>query len=311
MPIKIPGDLPAIKELTRENIFVMTEQRALHQDIRPLRIAILNLMPTKRETELQILRLLGGTPLQIEIEFLQVASHTPKNTPLSHMTTFYKKFDDIRDSCYDGLIITGAPVETLPFEDVDYWPELCEIMEWSNYNVYSSLHICWGAQAGLYFHYGIRKYSLDEKLSGIFAHRNMNPSHPIMRGFDDVFYVPHSRYTTVRMEEIVSKRAIRLLSASDAAGAYIAASVDCRKIFVTGHSEYECRTLASEYVRDIRKGLPAKMPAGYFPEDDPNNTPIVNWRSHAHLLFCNWVNFIIYQNTPYDLHSLNIIHDKH
>ncbi|MDR3279347.1 MAG: homoserine O-succinyltransferase [Synergistaceae bacterium] len=305
MPIKIPNDLPAVKTLVQENIYVMTEFRALHQDIRPLRIAILNLMPTKSETELQLLRLLGGASLQIEVDFIQVASHTSKNTPVSHLTTFYKKFDDIRDSCYDGLIITGAPVETLPFEEVDYWRELCEIMEWSKYNVYSCLHICWGAQAGLYYHYGIEKYNMDEKLSGIFAHRNLNPNHQIMRGFDDIYYAPHSRYTTVRIEDILKKREIRLLSTSDAAGAYLVSSADCRKIFITGHPEYDRQTLAAEYARDVGKGIKAPIPVGYFPKDDPENTPVMSWRSHANLLYCNWINLVIYQNTPFDLHSLS------
>jgi homoserine O-succinyltransferase len=267
-------------------------------------VAIVNLMPTKSETEVQILRLLGGTPLQIEVELVQMVSHTSKNTPLSHLMTFYKKFDDIKDSRYDGLVITGAPVENLPFEEVDYWPELCDIMEWSKSNVYSSFHICWGAQAGLFYHYGVNKFPLGEKLSGVFAHRSLMPHHPLMRGFDDVYYVPHSRYTTVRAEDIDSKPELRLLSVSETAGVHIAANVDCRRIFVTGHSEYDRLTLAAEYSRDIRKGMPAHIPVNYFPQDDPENEPVVNWRSHANLLFYNWINFIIYQNTPFDLSAI-------
>jgi homoserine O-succinyltransferase len=305
MPIKVPNDLPAARELARENIMVITERKAVHQDIRPLKIVILNLMPTKRETELQLLRLLGGTPIQADVDFMQVSSYTPKNTPLSHLQTFYKTFDDLKDRCYDGMIITGAPVETLPFDDVDYWLELCAIMEWSKYSVYSTLHICWGAQAGLYFHYGIEKHALDQKLSGVYQHRSLIPTHPLLWGFDDVYYAPHSRYTTIRTDDLLATAGLRLLSHSDEAGAYIAVSADGRMIFVTGHSEYDHGTLAAEYSRDVGRGLRPNVPANYFPHDDPENAPVMKWRSHANLLFCNWINFIIYPNTPYDLSSLN------
>lgn len=310
MPIKIPNDLPAARVLTGENIFVMDEQRAVHQDIRPLKIAVINLMPTKNETETQLLRLLSGTPLQIEVDLIQMASHTSKNTSVEHLMTFYKSFADIQDDCYDGMIVTGAPVETLPFEEVDYWKELCAIMEWSNTHVYSTFHICWGAQAGLYYHYGIDKYPLGQKLTGIFAHRSLVSYHPLMRGLDDVYYVPHSRYTAIRAEDVEARPELQLLSVSDIAGVHIAANKDCRKIFITGHSEYDRGTLAAEHERDRKKGLQTPPPHGYFPQDDPEKTPVVNWRSHAHLLFCNWVNFIIYQNTPYHLASLLTWHSN-
>ncbi|MDR1916094.1 MAG: homoserine O-succinyltransferase [Synergistaceae bacterium] len=305
MPIKIPNNLPAAKVLSGENIFLMHEFRAVHQDIRPLKIAIINLMPTKNETEIQLLRLLSGTALQVEVDFIQMTSHVSKNTPRDHLTTFYKGFDVIENLCYDGMIITGAPVETLPFEEVDYWPELSAIMEWCNDHVYSVLHICWGAQAGLYHHYGIDKYMLDTKLTGVFPHRSLVSHHPLLRGFDDVYYAPHSRYTTVRAEDIAAQHEINLLSFSDEAGVYIAASNDSRKIFVTGHAEYDSTTLASEYNRDIRAGVPTPIPVRYFPDDNPENKPVMIWRSHANLLFANWINFVIYQNTPYDLSSLN------
>jgi homoserine O-succinyltransferase len=305
MPIKVHNDLPAAKILAQENIMVMTETRASHQDIRPIKIIVLNLMPTKNETELQLLRLLGGTPLQVDVDFLQVESHTPKNTPVSHLQTFYRTFGEVCGHCYDGMIITGAPVETMPFEEVDYWRELCSIMEWSKYSVYSTFHICWGAQAGLYYHYGIKKYPLGQKLSGVFAHNSVMPGHPLLWGFDDVYYAPHSRYTTVRAEDVKARTQLLLLSSSEEAGVYITASVDGRKIFVTGHSEYERETLAAEYARDVGKGINPQIPANYFPYDNPESPPVMKWRSHADLLFCNWVNFMIYPNTPYDLSSLN------
>jgi homoserine O-succinyltransferase len=305
MPIKVPNLLPAAKVLAGENIFLIKEFRAMHQDIRPLTIAIINLMPTKNETEIQLLRLLSGTALQVEVDLIQMSSHISKNTPQSHLAAFYKSFEAIEDSCYDGMIITGAPVETIPFEDVDYWPELSFIMKWCNNHVYSVLHICWGAQAGLYCHYGIDKIPLAEKLSGVFAHRSLLPYHPLMRGFDDVFYAPHSRYTTIREEDIEREHDLQLLSVSDEAGVYIAASNDSRRIFITGHSEYDRMTLANEYYRDIGSRTPVRKPVAYFPDDNPENKPVANWRSHASLLFANWLNFIIYQNTPYDLTSLN------
>ncbi|MDR1019664.1 MAG: homoserine O-succinyltransferase [Synergistaceae bacterium] len=305
MPIKIPNNLPAAKTLSSENIFLMHEFRAVHQDIRPLEIAIINLMPTKNETEIQLLRLLSGTALQVDVEFIQMATHVSRNTPAEHLKAFYKSFADICDSCYDGMIITGAPVEAMPFEDVDYWPELSDIMEWCRDHVYSTFHICWGAQAGLYYHYGIDKHVMAEKLTGVFPHRSLVHNHPLLRGFDDVYYAPHSRYTTVLAEDIASCHDLRLLSVSDEAGVYIAASNDMRNIFVTGHSEYDCATLAAEYERDVKSGVPTPVPSGYFPDDDPENTPVMRWRSHASLLFSNWLNFIIYQNTPYDLSSLN------
>jgi homoserine O-succinyltransferase len=305
MPIKIPNLLPAAKVLAGENIFLIKEFRAVHQDIRPLKIGIINLMPTKNETEIQLLRLLSGTALQVEVDLIQMTSHISKNTPQSHLTAFYKSFPEIEDNGYDGMIITGAPVETIPFEDVDYWPELSTIMRWCNNHVYSVLHICWGAQAGLYYHYGINKFPLPEKLTGVFPHRGLLPYHPLMRGFDEVFYAPHSRYTTIRKEDIAAENELQLLSVSDEAGVYIAASNDSRKIFVTGHSEYDPTTLANEYYRDIKAGASPRIPVGYFPDDNPENKPLVNWRSHASLLFANWLNFVIYQNTPYNLSSLN------
>jgi homoserine O-succinyltransferase len=304
MPIKIPNNLPAAKVLAAENIFVMDEQRAIQQDIRPLRIAIVNLMPTKNETEIQLLRLLGGTPLQVEVDLVEMASHTSKNTAPEHLASFYKSFADIQHTCYDGMIITGAPVETMPFENVDYWPELCDIMRWSTDHVYSVFHICWGAQAGLYFHYGIDKHPLGEKLSGIFPHVSPIPYHPLMRGLDDVYYVPHSRYTTVLAEEIETIPDLILLSKSPEAGVHIAASLDARRIFVTGHSEYDRDTLAGEYARDTAKGLDIPVPSGYFPQDDPWRSPVAYWRSHAHIIYYNWINFIVYQNTPFDISSL-------
>lgn len=305
MPIKIPNALPAAKVLSSENIFLMPESRAIHQDIRPLKIAIINLMPTKNETEIQLLRLLSGTALQVEVEFIQMATHVAKNTPSDHLKAFYKNYSEIESSCYDGMIITGAPVEAMPFEDVDYWPELSSIMEWCGDHVYSVFHICWGAQAGLYHHYGIEKRMMDEKLTGVFQHRSLVSNHPLLRGFDDVYYAPHSRYTTVLAEDIDSRHDIRILSVSDKAGVYIAASNDMRRIFVTGHSEYDSGTLAAEYERDVKSGTPTPVPENYFPDDNPDNMPVMRWRSHASLLFSNWLNFVIYENTPYDLSSLN------
>lgn len=304
MPIKIPDGLPASKILRSENIFVMTEERALHQDIRPLRLLILNLMPKKVETETQLLRLLGNTPLQVEITLMQMASHVSKNTSAEHLLTFYTTFDKIKGNRYDGLIITGAPVELMDFEEVDYWPELCEIMQWSQTNVYSTLYICWAAQAGLYYHYGIPKYPLEKKLSGIYRHRVDIPHHPLMRGFDDFFYAPHSRHTETRREDVEKISGLDILCSSEEAGVYIAADHACRKFFVTGHSEYDRGTLDAEYRRDIGKGVGAEIPSNYYPGDDPERLPEVLWRSHASLLYSNWINFIVYQRTPYDLSEL-------
>lgn len=307
MPIKIPDDLPAKETLNNENIFVMTEQRAIHQDIRPLRIAILNLMPTKIVTETQLLRLIGNTPLQVEVELLHPRTHTSKNTPAEHLTKFYKYFDDVRNEKFDGLIITGAPVELMEFEEVTYWNELVDIMEWSKKNVYSTFHICWGAQAGLYYHYGIRKYPLNEKLFGVFRHRICKPNTMLLRGFDEYFYAPHSRHTEIKREDVEKVSELDILSDSEEAGIYIIKTRGGRQVFVTGHSEYDRDTLKSEYERDIAKGLDIKIPKNYFPGDDPSNIPVVTWRSHANLLFSNWLNYYVYQETPYDLSQLELL----
>ena len=304
MPIKINNDLPAKRTLEQENIFIMAEDRATKQDIRPLKLLILNLMPKKIETETQLLRLLGNSPLQLEIELLQVKSHVSKNTSKSHLQAFYKCFEDVKHNRYDGLIITGAPVEHLPFEEVDYYDELCEIMEWSKTNVYSTFHICWGAQAGLYYHYGIKKYPLEKKLFGVFEHKPLNKKHNLLRGFDDVFWVPQSRHTTVRANDIKRTPGLYILSASDEAGVYIVADKSCRQFFVTGHSEYNPDTLANEYFRDLKKGLPIEMPKNYFPDDDPTKKPVWKWKSHANLMFSNWLNYFVYQQTPFDLSEL-------
>ena len=301
MPINIPNDLPAAKILESENIFVMREQRAKTQDIRPLHIVILNLMPKKIETETQLLRLLGNTPIQSNIELMQVSSHTSKNTSSEHLLQFYKTFDELRNRRFDGLIITGAPVEQMPFEDVDYWPELCEIMDWSLTNVYSTLHICWGAQAALYRHYGINKVPLDEKMFGIFLHKVLDRKHPLLRGFDDYFYVPHSRHTSILQKDIEAVDSIRILTTSEQAGVHCVASNNNRLFFITGHGEYERNTLANEYHRDLDKGLPIEMPENYYPNNNPNNIPPLMWRAHSSLLFSNWLNYFVYQSTPYNL----------
>lgn len=304
MPIKIDNELPARLSLELENIFIMTEQRAASQDIRPLSIIILNLMPTKMETETQLLRLLGNSPLQVDVELLQTATHVSKNTSAAHMLKFYKTFDEIKDRKFDGMIITGAPVENLPFEEVDYWPELCTIMEWSKTNVYSTFHICWGAQAGLYYHYGIPKYMLKEKMFGIYPHWPLDLNHPLLRGFDDIYYVPHSRHTEVRHSDIAKVKELQIISYSDMSGVHIVSDMACRQFFVTGHSEYDRNTLANEYFRDKEKGLNIKLPYNYFPENDPNRMPPMKWRGTASLLFSNWLNYFVYQKTPYDLNSL-------
>ena len=300
MPIRIPDALPARETLEGENIFVMTEYRAMHQDIRPLRVVLLNLMPTKIATETQIMRKLSNTPLQVEITLLHMSSHDSKTTSAEHLESFYRTFDDIRFDHFDGMIITGAPVEQLNFEDVDYWPELCEIMRWTRTHVHSTLHICWGAQAGIYFHYGIPKYDLSEKLSGVFMHKQVKLTSPIVRGFDDVFAAPHSRYTEVRAEDIEANPKLELIAVSDEAGVYLAKSTDSQNFFVFGHPEYDRATLAGEYERDLGRGLHI-MPKHYYPDDDPSCAPQSNWRAHAQLLYTNWLNYYVYQTTPYDV----------
>ena len=304
MPIKIPDNLPAVETLNNENIFVMTEDRAFHQDIRPLRIAILNLMPTKITTETQLVRLLGNTPLQVEIDLLNPKTHESKNTSEEHLMTFYKSFDEVKDQKFDGLIITGAPVEQMKFEEVDYWDELKEIMDWSTHNVYSTLHICWGAQAGLYYHYNIPKYDLNGKMFGVFPHKATKKNVKLLRGFDDEFYVPHSRHTEIRKEDIENNKDLTLLAESDESGIYLVEAKGGRQIFVSGHSEYDPLTLKSEYDRDVAKGLDIKVPKNYYPQDDPTKEPLVKWRSHANLLFCNWLNYYVYQETPFNLHEI-------
>ena len=304
MPIRIPDALPARELLEAENIFTMTEYRAFHQDIRPLNLLILNLMPTKIVTETQLLRKLSNTPLQIQVELLQTASHLGHNTDPSHLEAFYTTFDAIRDRKYDGMIITGAPVENLDFQQVDYWPELCAIMDWSKTHVHSTLHICWGAQAGLFYHYGIPKRALREKLFGVFPHRVLRPNSPLFRGFDDVFYVPHSRYTEVWEEDVRVAPELELLAVSEEAGVFAVKSRDNRQFFLTGHPEYDPETLALEYRRDVEKGLPIAMPKHYFPDDDPAKTPVVRWRSAAQLLYTNWLNYYVYQTTPYDIRDI-------
>lgn len=304
MPIKIPDTLPAKETLAKENIFVMGEDRARHQDIRPLRIAILNLMPTKIATETQILRLLGNSPLQVEVTLLRTSTHQSKNTPEEHLTTFYQTLDDVADQHFDGLMITGAPVEHLPFEEVDYWNELKAIIDWRQTHVFSTFYICWGAQAGLYHQYGIPKYPLPEKMFGVFPHRLLKQNVPLLRGFDDIYYAPHSRHTEIRAEDITPVGDLDLLSTSDEAGVYIVASKDGRQIFVTGHSEYDPLTLKGEYDRDVRQNLPIQVPRNYYPDDDPTRTPQVRWRGHSNLLYVNWLNYYVYQETPYDLTSL-------
>ena len=301
MPIKIPNDLPAVKTLEAENIFVMTETRAITQDIRPLKILLLNLMPKKIETETQLSRLLGNSPLQVDLELIHTKSHKSKNTSAEHLLAFYKTFDDVKDKTFDGMIITGAPVENIPFEEVEYWQELCEIMEWTKTHVHSTFHICWGAQAGLYYHYGINKYPLDKKMFGVFEHKVNYKKSILFRGFDDKFFVPHSRHTTVLEEEIKKVKELKILSTSEEAGVYAVATKKGKQIFITGHSEYDAETLAQEYFRDLEKGLTIEIPKNYFPDNNPKKNPLVTWRSHANLLYSNWLNYFVYQTTPYDL----------
>ena len=301
MPININAQLPARQVLEQENVFVMCQERAVQQDIRPLRIVILNLMPTKIETETQLLRLLSNSPLQVDIELLQMASHVSKNTSKEHLLQFYKTFDEIKHERYDGMIVTGAPVEKLEFEQVDYWPELCEIFAWSKRHVWSTFHICWGAQAGLYFHHGIQKFPLEQKCSGVFAHELTDPTHPLLRGIDDTFWIPHSRYTTVRREDIEADERLKLISWSPDAGVALISDADCRYFYATGHSEYDRDTLAKEYTRDVGRGIDPAVPANYFPGNDSAGIPLMNWRGAANLLFSNWLNYFVYQHTPYDL----------
>ena len=304
MPIKIPNNLPAVKTLESENIFVMTETRAISQDIRPLRILVLNLMPKKIETETQFARLLGNSPLQVEMELIHTSSHQSKNVAEEHLLAFYKTFGDIKDQNFDGFIITGAPVEHMPFEEVEYWQELCEIMEWSKTHVHSTLHICWGAQAGLYYHYGIGNHLMPEKMFGVFPHRVDHKQSILFRGFDDTFMVPQSRHTTVLREDIEKVPQLKILASSDRTGVYAVSTKNGRQIFITGHSEYDADTLKNEYLRDLSQGKPIKIPENYFPGDDDTKKPLATWRGHATLLFTNWLNYFVYQTTPYDIMTI-------
>ena len=303
MPIKIPNDLPAVQTLTNENIFVMTETRALTQDIRPLKILLLNLMPKKIETETQLARLLGNTPLQVDLELIKTKTHQSKNTSAEHLLAFYKTFDDVKDRTFDGMIITGAPVEQLPFEEVEYWEELCEIMEWSKTHVHSTLHICWGAQAGLYYHYNVDKIPLEKKLFGVFPHTVDYKRSILFRGFDEIFMVPQSRHTTVSTED-VRNSGLKILASSVEGGVYAASDEGGRRIFITGHSEYDADTLKNEYLRDLNEGKPIEIPKNYFMDNDPSKEPLVSWRAHANLLFANWLNYFVYQTTPYDIEKI-------
>jgi len=304
MPVRIPDKLPATDVLSNENIFVMTETRAMHQDIRPLKILILNLMPLKITTEVHLLRLLSNSPLQVEVDLLQTETHTSRNTPKEHLQVFYKTFQDVRDKKYDGMIITGAPVETMEFEEVHYWDEISAILEWSKTNVTSTLHICWGAQAGLFYHYGVEKHPIDTKMSGVFTHTVNDRNIPLVRGFDDSFLAPHSRHTEVRREDIEGIEGLYIISESEEAGIYIVVDGSGKQIFVTGHSEYDPLTLKEEYERDLAKGMNPVIPRNYFPGDDPTKTPNVSWRSHANLLFSNWLNYYVYQVTPYNINDI-------
>ena len=305
MPVKVQNDLPAKGILENENIFVMDEDRAMHQNIRPLSICILNLMPVKQDTELQLLRALSNTPLQIAVSFMKMNSHISLNTPIQHLNQFYKTFDELKNNKYDGLIITGAPVEQIPFEEVDYWKELCEIMDWSRKHVFSTFHICWGAQAGLYYHYGLKKVLLPQKLFGVYEHRVMNRKVPLVRGFDDTFLIPHSRHTAVLSEDIHNCSELTVLAESEEAGVLLCMAEEGRQIFVMGHPEYDRYTLHNEYMRDKNKGLPIQMPKNYYPGNDDTQRPSLQWRSHSNNLYCNWLNYYVYQTTPYDLNEIN------
>ena len=301
MPIRVQNDLPVKEILESENIFVMDEHRATHQDIRPIQIGLLNLMPLKEDTELQILRSLSNTPLQVDVTFVRVSSHVSKNTSPSHINKFYQSFDEIKNRRFDGFIITGAPVEQMPFEEVDYWDELMKIMDWTKTNVTSTLHLCWGAQAGIYYHFGIDKVQVDHKLFGVFKHKVLNRRIPLVRGFDDVFYAPHSRHTDVPIEKLRADDRITILAESDEVGLFLAMAQEGRQIFVMGHPEYDRVTLDGEYKRDLSKGLPIDIPKNYYPDDDPNNKPVLTWRAAANNLYTNWLNYYVYQATPYDL----------
>jgi homoserine O-succinyltransferase len=307
MPIKTQNELPAKEILERENIFVMDENRAIHQDIRPLNIAILNLMPLKEDTELQILRSLSNTPLQVNVTFLATSSHASTHTSMSHLNKFYQSFEDVEEDNFDGLIITGAPVEQMAYEEVDYWPEICRIMEWSKTHVTSTLHLCWGAQAGLYYHYGIQKYPLPKKMFGVYSHQVKNRKVPLVRGFDDYFYAPHSRHTEVRKEDIENCPELTILAESKEAGVFLIIAKDGRQIFVMGHPEYDRLTLDKEYKRDKGKGLPIELPVNYYPEDDETQKPLLEWRSHGNILYSNWINYYVYQNTPYEFINMEEI----
>ena len=306
MPIQIPNDLPAASTLLQENIFVMTQNRASTQDIRPLEIVLLNLMPTKVATETQFTRLLGNTPLQVKLELMHTTSHKSKNVSQDHLLNFYKSFDELKDRKFDGMVITGAPVEHMDFEDVDYWEELCQIMEWSKTNVHSTIHICWGAQAGLYYHYGINKHQMEKKMFGVFRHKADYKRSILLRGFDDTFWVPQSRHTTVHREDIEAVPGLKILASSDECGVYAISSKGGRQIFITGHSEYDADTLKNEYLRDKNLGLPIDMPVNYFADNDDTKEPIVRWRGHAHLLFSNWLNYFVYQTTPFDIMDVGV-----
>ncbi|MBQ9833529.1 MAG: homoserine O-succinyltransferase [Clostridia bacterium] len=310
MPVKIPDTLPAAQTLTAENIFIMTDNRAAAQDIRPLKIAVFNLMPTKIATETQLLRLLGNTPLQVEVTLLRTASYEPKNTDKEHLVEFYKTFDEIKDQSFDGLIITGAPVEHMDFEEVTYWDELTKIMDWADKNVFSTFYICWAAQAALYYHYGIKKHPLNQKMFGVFEHKRLSRTHKLLRGFDDVFYAPHSRHTAVDVEDVMKHEELEVLSTSDEAGLYLAASNDGTRVFAMGHSEYDPRTLETEYLRDKGLGKDIKVPCNYYPNDDETQPPCVRWRSHSNLLFANWLNYFVYQETPYNIETIGSENQK-
>lgn len=306
MPIKIQSDLPAREILENENIFVMDEYRAMHQDMRPLQVCILNLMPVKQDTELHLLRSLSNTPLQVDVTFMKMNSHVSLNTSLTHLNQFYHTFDELKNKKFDGLIITGAPVEQIPFEEVDYWPELCEIMEWSKVHVTSTFHICWGAQAGIYYHFGIDKVLLKEKLFGVYSHKVLNRKIPLVRGFDDYFYIPHSRHTAVPAEKIHACKELLVMAESEEAGVLLAMAGDGKQIFVMGHPEYDRYTLHNEYIRDVKKGLPIQIPKNYYPSDDPEQRPLLLWRSHCNNLYTNWLNYYVYQATPYDLYGTSL-----
>ncbi len=306
MPIQIPNDLPAASTLLQENIFVMTQNRASTQDIRPLEIVLLNLMPTKIATETQFTRLLGNTPLQVHLELMHTTSHKSKNVSQDHLLNFYKSFDELKDRKFDGMVITGAPVELMDFEDVDYWDELCRIMEWSKTHVHSTIHICWGAQAGLYYHYGIQKHQMEKKMFGVFKHKADYKRSILLRGFDDTFWVPQSRHTTIHREDVEAVPGLKILASSNECGVYAVSSKGGRQIFITGHSEYDPDTLKNEYLRDKNLGLPIDVPANYFRDDDDTKEPIVRWRGHANLLFSNWLNYFVYQTTPYDIMDVGV-----